>query len=154
MAMRAISWPKLIGAFVVAVGIALSLKAAEFTFMITMTDLFDPLSSGWPLVVAAVGSVGSIVVGLAAYSAHEWARRTLIAVTAVSILLCLGYAYFEVTRSIAALGRPVEPGFTLWNRLLFVGQALRVISPPVFFLLVLLQPDVARFFKAAATRTI
>ena len=153
MTMRATSWPKLIGAFVVAVGIALSLTAAEFVSAFAMTNPFDSFASGWPIVVAAVGSIGSIVVGWAAYSAHEWARRTLIVVTVVSILLCLAYAYLGVTRSISSLGR-LDPQFILWSRLLFVGEALRAVSPPVFFLLILLHPDVVRSFQPAATRTI
>jgi uncharacterized membrane protein len=152
MTMPAASWPKLIGVFVVAIGIAVSLKAAEFVSAIEAADRLDTVGA-WPILVALVGSVGSIVVGLAVYSAQEGARRTLAVVTVVSILLCLVYAYWGVTRNISALGQ-LKPSFIYWWRLLFFGEALRAVSPPVFFLLVLLHPDVVRSFQPVIKPTI
>jgi hypothetical protein len=152
MTMRATSWPKLIGVIVVMLGIAFSLKASDFVFSIVEGDSFGSVR-GYVWLVAALGSIASIVVGAAAYSGREWARRTLVVVTAVGIVFCVGYAYLGVTRSISALGQ-LQPQFILWTRLVFVGEALRAVSPPVFFLLILLQPDVAGSFQPAATRTI
>lgn len=151
MKMPAASWPRLIGVFVIAIGIAVSLNAAEFVSAIVTTDGLDTVGA-WPIVVALVGSVGAIFVGLAVYSAQEWARRTLAVVTVVSILLCVVYAYGGVTRNISALGQ-LDPSFIYWWRLLFFGEALRAVSPPVFFLLVLLHPDVVRSFQPAIKPT-
>jgi hypothetical protein len=145
MTIRAVSWPKIIGTFVIALGIALSLKATEFTDGMMMRNPFDGPSI-WAVVVGLSAAIASVAVGLGAYSAREWARRTLIVITALSLVLCVVYAYFGITRSITALGR-LDPREVLWARLLFVGEALRAVSPPAFFLLVLLHPDVARSFQ-------
>jgi hypothetical protein len=153
MTMRAINWPKLIGALVIALGIALSLRASAFLFDSTI-DPFGPVRGYlWPLVAAGLGSIVSVIIGLAVSRGHQWARRALIGITALALLMCLAYAYFDVTRSISAMGR-LEPQWVFWSRLLFVGEALRAMCPPIFFLLVLLHQDVARCFKPAATPTI
>jgi hypothetical protein len=153
MTVRAINWPKLIGAFVIVLGIALSLRGSAFLFDSTI-DPFGPVRAYlWPLVAVGLGSIASLIIGLAAYRRHEWARRALIGITALAILLCLVYAYFDITRSISAMGR-LEPQWVFWTRLLFVGEALRAVCPPIFFLLILLHQDVARCFKPAATPTI
>ena len=130
----------------VVLGVALSLKASHFVFYIAEIDELGPVRNYvWPVGVAAVGSVASIVVGVAAYSAREWARRTLIAAAAVSVALSAVFAYAELTRPISALGQ-LQPQFVLWSRVCFVGEAVRRVSPPAFFLLILLHPDVVRSF--------
>ena len=144
---RVISWPKLIGAFSAALGVALSLKASEFVFGM-MEDL-DTVH-GYVWLVAVVGSGASLGIGFAVYSGREWARRTLIGLTGVAIALGIVYAYFAVTRSITGLGQ-FEPQVFVWTRMVFFGEALRLVSPPVFFLLVLLHPDIVRSFRHAAT---
>jgi hypothetical protein len=149
MTVRAPSWPKLIGVFVLILGVAWSLKASDFVFIMA-----ESLSVGvYVWLVAVGGSVASVVLGIAAYSAREWARRTLVVITTLAIVLAIGYAYLGVTRSITGLGR-IEPEFIFWSRFVFVGEALRAVAPPVFFLLVLLHRDVVRSFKHAATPTV
>jgi hypothetical protein len=150
---RTITWPKLIGAFVIALGIALSMRVSAFLFDATV-DPFGPVRIYvWPLVVAGLGSIASLIIGLAAYRAHQRARRALIGVTAVAILLCLVYGYTGVTRNLSALG-PLKPQWVFWSRLLFVGEAVRAVAPPVFFLLVLLHPNVTRSFQPPGTQAI
>ena len=149
MTMNAIGWPKLIGAFVIALGIAMSLKTSDFvSSMAEVQPLFfdNPTGPLWPVALAVAGATVSVFVGLSAYRAREWARRTLIVITVLSIALCAVYAYSGLTRSITALGY-LDPKAVLWIRALFVGEALRVVSPPVFFLLVLVHADVARSFQ-------
>jgi hypothetical protein len=99
-----------------------------------------------------VGSIASLAVGLGAYFERRWARRVLIGITAIAILVCLVYAYFVLTRSINTHGA-YAPWWIFFGRLLCVGEALRAIAPPVFFLFVLLHPDVARSFKTTTTET-
>jgi hypothetical protein len=150
--MRAPSWPKLIGTFVLIFGVAWSLQVSQFIFSMEMTGFFARVRvTAWSLAVG--GSIVSVVVGLAAYAARAWARATLVTVTAVAIVLALAYSYVRLTRYIAAPGT-FEPEFIVWTRLVFAGEALRAIAPPVFFLILLLHPDVARSFKHAATRTV
>jgi hypothetical protein len=139
----------MIGIFVVVLGVAWSLKISEFTF--SMAESFSVGAQVW--LVAVGGSIASVVLGIATYSAREWARRTLLAITAVAIVLAVGYAYLGLTRSITGLGQ-IEPEFILWSRFVFVGEAFRAVAPPVFFLLVLLHPDVVRSFRHAATQTV
>lgn len=146
MTTRAPSWPKLIGIFVLILGVAWPLKISDFTF-----SMAESLSVGvhvW--LVAGGGSIASVVLGIATYSAREWARCTLLAITAVAIVLAVVYAYLGLTRSVTGLGQ-IEPELILWSRFVFMGEALRAVAPPVFVLLVLLHPDVVRSFRHAAT---
>jgi len=152
MTTHVINWPKLIGAFVVTLGIAYSLKGWDVVSYMTMSEPFATVDR-YVWLVVAVGSVASVIVGFAAYSGREWARRTLVGVTAVAIVLCINWAYFDVTRSISTLGG-LTPQLILWSCLLFFAEALQLVSPPLFFLLILLHPDVVRSFRPAATLTI
>ena len=150
MTARSITWPKLIGVIAIVLGIALSLRASAFLFDATI-DPFGPTRAYlWPLSIAGVGCAVSLIVGVGVYSGRQWARVVLIGVTVVAIVPCVVYAYSGVTRSISAMG-PLEPQWVFWSRLLFVGEALREVAPPVFFLLVLLHPDVAESFNAPRT---
>ena len=149
MIARFVNWPKLIGAVSVAIGIALSLKGSEIVF-----DLMESLETVHPYVWLAfvVGAVPSLVIGFAAYRAREWARRALIGIALIAIALCIVHAYLWVTRSITVTGEFALP-VNLFPRLLYFGEALRAVSPPAFFLLVLVHPDVVRSFRPAATST-
>ena len=148
MTINAIGWPKLIGAFVIALGIAMSLKTSDFVSGMAQVQPFFDSSTGplWPVALAVAGATVSVFIGLNAYRAREWARRMLVVITVLSIALCAVYAYSGLTRSVTALGY-LDPKAVLWIRALFVGEALRVVSPPVFFLLILVHPDVARSFQ-------
>jgi len=148
MSMRAPSWPKVIGIFVLVLGVAWSLKISEFTLY--MAESFSVGIHVW--LVAVGGSIASVVLGTATYFAHEWARRTLLAITVAAFVLAIVYAYLSLTRSITGLGQ-IEPEFILWSRFVFAGEALRAVAPPVFVLLVLLHPDVVRSFRHGPTPT-
>jgi hypothetical protein len=150
MIARFINWPKLIGALAAAIGVALSLKGSEIVF--NLTESLETVH-GYVWLVVVVGAVSSLTIGFAAYRAREWARRALIGITIVAMALSMVHAYLWVTRSITVTGEFALP-VNLWTRLLFFGNALRAVSPPAFFLLVLLHPDVVRSFRPAATRTI
>lgn len=148
---RVDSWPKLIGMFTVAIGIAASLKAAEVVFEIEMEYSKDSLERyAWPAALACAGFIATNVIGYGAYSAREWSRRALLGITAVAIALGCGLAYLRVTISINSL----EPYLEIWWRLLSVGEALRFVAPPIFFLLVLRHPDVVRSFQPPDKPTI
>ncbi len=131
------TWPKLIGLCVIGFGIGISFRIAQSVIGIFDGDLL------WPLAALRAGCALFVGLGCAVYAAREWARRVLLVITVLATLACMTLA----------LPRSIQDGqrdsFFLFLCATEFGDALRLIIPPLFFLLLLSHPDVVRSFRGS-----
>jgi hypothetical protein len=140
-----ISWPKLIGVCVVSSGIGVSFVALDpFLFLFNLDD-HSPRYL-WAFLVSFAGCVLFAALGYAVYTSHNWARRVLLFVAVFATICYLAFAILELTKQITSLGAIPREELVAF-RVSCVGQALRLVTPPVFLVFLLCHRDIVRSFR-------